>query len=128
MCVVSLRSPPSLCPMDQAKYVITAILAGICLLVIPWKRLPWNSYQLPPGPKREPIIQNMRNFPKKDWYKTFTNWQKEYGDVVYANVLGTPFLIVNSLEIAKELLEKRGNIYSGRIELYIFQLVSVSSK
>lgn len=114
--------------MDQTAYVITAILTGICLLALPWKRLFWSSYRLPPGPKREPIIQNLRNFPKKDWYMTFTNWQQEYGDLVYANVLGTPFLIVNSLEIAKELLEKRGNIYSGRLELNILLLVSVSSK
>lgn len=120
-----LQRVSSLRVMDYTAYIITAVLAGICLLVPPWKRLFTNSYRLPPGPKPEPIIQNLRNFPKREWYKTFTNWQQEYGDLVYANVLGTPFIVINSLDIAKELLEKRGNIYSGRFESHFLTLVSV---
>jgi len=41
---------------------------------------------------------------------------KEYGPLVYYNVLGKSMLIVNSYEAAKELLEKRGKIYSDRPE------------
>ncbi|KAL0958265.1 hypothetical protein HGRIS_000418 [Hohenbuehelia grisea] len=36
------------------------------------------------------------------------------GDIVYINVLGTPNLILGSLEAATDLLETRGNIYSDR--------------
>jgi hypothetical protein len=35
--------------------------------------------KLPPGPKRELLIGNMRNFPKKQWYETFSQWKEEYG-------------------------------------------------
>jgi hypothetical protein len=35
--------------------------------------------KLPPGPEREIIIGNMRNFPKKRWYETFSQWKQEYG-------------------------------------------------
>jgi hypothetical protein len=35
--------------------------------------------KLPPGPKREPFIGNLRNFPKQRWYETFTQWREEFG-------------------------------------------------
>ncbi|PVF92921.1 cytochrome P450 [Serendipita vermifera] len=70
--------------------------------------------KLPPGPKRDPFIGNFRNFPKVKWYETFTRWKREYGDLVYVNLVGTPIVICNSLEVAEELTGKRMNIYSER--------------
>jgi hypothetical protein len=35
--------------------------------------------KLPPGPKRDPLIGNLRNFPKQRWYETFTQWREEFG-------------------------------------------------
>jgi hypothetical protein len=35
--------------------------------------------KLPPGPKQEFLIGNLRNFPKKGWYETFTRWKEEIG-------------------------------------------------
>ena len=35
-------------------------------------------------------------------------------DILYASVLGNHFLILNSLEDAQELLERRASIYSDR--------------
>ncbi|PVF96178.1 cytochrome P450 [Serendipita vermifera] len=70
--------------------------------------------RLPPGPKRDFIIGNLRNFPKNRWYETFTRWKQEFGDIVYANVLGKQIIVCNSLEVAEELMGKRANIYSAR--------------
>jgi hypothetical protein len=36
------------------------------------------------------------------------------GDVIYLDLLGTHFLVINSLEDAEELANKRSNLYSGR--------------
>jgi hypothetical protein len=36
------------------------------------------------------------------------------GDVVYLDMMGTPFLIINSVEDAEELANKRSNNYSDR--------------
>lgn len=55
----------------------------------------------------------------------FTN-SGSVGDLVYLDVLGTSMLFVNSYELAQELFEKRGNVYSNRYQstvyndLYVF--------
>jgi hypothetical protein len=36
--------------------------------------------KLPPGPKQEFIIGNLRNFPKSRWYETFSRWKQEFGE------------------------------------------------
>ena len=36
------------------------------------------------------------------------------GEVVYAKLFHTPVVIVNSMNVARELMDKRGAIYSDR--------------
>ena len=43
------------------------------------------------------------------------------GDIVYVHVLGKPIVILNSIDAAKELLEKRGVNYSDRPRLVFIQ-------
>jgi hypothetical protein len=33
----------------------------------------------PPGPPKDPLIGNLRQFPKDNWWYVFSGWQKEYG-------------------------------------------------
>ena len=36
------------------------------------------------------------------------------GGLVYANLLGKDFIIINSVQVARDLLERRSSIYSER--------------
>ena len=90
----------------------------------------------PPGPRRFPLIGNLLQMPVDTPWLTFSDWRKEYGeslphycvydhglvigDVIHVDVLGKPILIVNSAQIAKELLDKRSSIYSDRPRLVCF--------
>nr|AEB40221.1 cytochrome P450 monooxygenase [Antrodia cinnamomea] len=47
-------------------------------------------------------------------WKTFAEWREKYGDMIFIRVLGGPVLVLNSLEVANDLLDKRGGIYSSR--------------
>lgn len=88
---------------------------------------------LPPGPKGWPIIGNILDFPKEYAWKRFVEWGSRYGQSVYpsyydflftlhyfpgdlicVNMLGQTVIIINSSRIARDLLEKRGSIYSSR--------------
>ncbi|PCH38732.1 cytochrome P450 [Wolfiporia cocos MD-104 SS10] len=73
-----------------------------------------RSHSLPPGPKRLPLLGNIRQIPLHHQYITFAEWANRYGDVVYAEVFGKPLLILNSVKAALDLLEKRSAVYSSR--------------
>jgi hypothetical protein len=90
--------------------------------------------RLPPGPKPQPIVGNLGQIPSDSPAKVFAEWGKIYGpshsqtdviflnwswarskgDVIYARVLGRPMVILNTVQAARDLLEKRSAIYSDR--------------
>ncbi|KAG9103974.1 hypothetical protein FRC06_006413 [Ceratobasidium sp. 370] len=55
--------------------------------------------------------------PTDENWKQFSKWGDQYGDVVYARVLNQDMVILNSYEVAVELLERRSAIYSSRPSL-----------
>ncbi|KIJ42237.1 hypothetical protein M422DRAFT_171280 [Sphaerobolus stellatus SS14] len=106
----SLHLPPSWWSLD---------VSAICIFFIFLYSLrKWIRKQyLPPGPKGWPIIGNVLDLPKeKEWLK-FTQWKETYGDIVYLSIMGSSVIILNSAEIAHEILFKKSNIYSERPHL-----------
>ncbi|EGN94698.1 hypothetical protein SERLA73DRAFT_187752 [Serpula lacrymans var. lacrymans S7.3] len=84
--------------------------AGYCA----WRSYSSRQYNLPPGPRPDPIIGNLRQFPQANQEKVFGEWGKEFGDVIYMQVFGQGVLVLNSVQAAHDLLETRGSIYSDR--------------
>ncbi|EED83945.1 predicted protein [Postia placenta Mad-698-R] len=67
---------------------------------------------LPPGPKTS--MFGSVDLPKTYPWKTYAQWKKTYGDVIYIHVFGNPIIVLNSAKAATELLDKRSSIYSSR--------------
>ncbi|RYP13624.1 hypothetical protein DL767_010634 [Monosporascus sp. MG133] len=62
---------------------------------------------------------NLHQVPKEKGYKRFQQWAAEYGPI-YSLVLGGTVVVVISSEYAmRDLLEKRGAIYSSRPDQYL---------
>ncbi|KDQ07018.1 hypothetical protein BOTBODRAFT_39161 [Botryobasidium botryosum FD-172 SS1] len=72
------------------------------------RRLP-----LPPGPKPELFIGNVRQMPRKQRWLKFAEWKKTYGDIVHAQAFGQHLVILNSYQLASQLLGPRA-LYSDR--------------
>ena len=91
---------------------------------------------LPPGPKPWPLIGNLLDMPRTDARAKFSEWGRVYGqisrffvlersspdfirigDVTYVTALGQDTVVINSLDAAAELLEKRSAQYSDRPSL-----------
>ncbi|KZP21555.1 cytochrome P450 [Athelia psychrophila] len=72
--------------------------------------------RLPPGPSGWPLIGNMFDVPRGPtiWIEYREMCKKYKSDIVYLNVLGKPMVVLNTLEAATELLERRSAIYSDR--------------
>ncbi|KXN81911.1 O-methylsterigmatocystin oxidoreductase [Leucoagaricus sp. SymC.cos] len=68
----------------------------------------------PPGPKGYPFVGAMFDLPQEKPWLVYDQWLKKYGDMVYFEVMGQPFLILGSLKRTTELFDKRSNKYSDR--------------
>ncbi|KAI4720577.1 cytochrome P450 [Aureobasidium sp. EXF-10727] len=94
--------------------VILIFALGACYLL----GLGSRPKNFPPGPPTLPIIGNLHQLPDKDEYLLFTKWAKKYGPI-YSIMVGSQALIVlSSVEVVKDLLDKRSAIYSDRPKAY----------
>ena len=72
--------------------------------------------KLPPGPKKFPILGNIKDFPP-DGTPEYQHWLKHkdlYGGISSVTVLGMTLVIVHDKKAAHELLEQTANKTSGR--------------
>ncbi|KIM77529.1 hypothetical protein PILCRDRAFT_825308 [Piloderma croceum F 1598] len=93
--------------------VLLTILFWI-LLIIHGRRQNPLGLPLPPGPAGLPLVGNVLNFPKMNSWLVAAQWRKEYGDLVYMQILGNRVIFANTYETAIDLLDKRSLIYSNR--------------
>ncbi|KAF9470940.1 putative monooxygenase [Pholiota conissans] len=93
----------------------TYATAFLAILVAGWfvyaKRAKKTSL---PGPPHLPLIGSMHHMPTKSAWLVFSEWNKVYGGIFHLDVLGKPIVVINSVKIAKDLLDKRSSIYSDR--------------
>lgn len=85
-------------------------------LVLAWRSVSKNSslLPLPPGPRLLPFVGNAFDIDVSHPWLTYTNWKAQHGDIVYSRVLGQHIIIINSIEVARQLLDKRSAKYSDR--------------
>lgn len=90
---------------------------------------------LPPGPTGWPVIGNILDMPASHEWRTFASWGDKWGtstsspiytrvkhsshlpklgDIMSVNLFGKRLVILNSFEVANELLDKKSIIYSDR--------------
>ncbi|KAI5918414.1 cytochrome P450 [Camillea tinctor] len=113
---------------SSANYFLSAnclTQAGLLILVsaIIWRILKIGSRpaNYPPGPPTLPLIGNLHQIPDTRKHVQFEKWAREYGPI-YSLMLGTKVMIVLNSDVAiKDLVDKRGAIYSSRPESYIGQ-------
>ncbi|KAI0030169.1 cytochrome P450 [Vararia minispora EC-137] len=71
----------------------------------------------PPGPQGWPLVGNLLDMPRTRIWDAFSRFREQYGDIMYMNVLGQPIVVISSVQIAQDLLDKRGAIYSDRPQM-----------
>lgn len=77
------------------------------------KRNP-RGLPLPPGPKGLPLVGNaFQNAHDQPW-EAYDTLCKEYGDILYLNLMGQDVIVLGSSRRAFDLLESRAKNYSDR--------------
>ncbi|KAH9980678.1 hypothetical protein BJV74DRAFT_735103, partial [Russula compacta] len=60
------------------------------------------------------IIGNLLHIPKEFSWHAYAHFSEKYGDVISFHVFGQVIVVLNSTKAAKDLLEKRGDVYCDR--------------
>lgn len=102
--------------MGISNTALCAILVLCFALVLKaWRNhIVRHGLPLPPGPKGLPLIGNIFDIDVSSPWKSYQEMGRRYGDLVYCNLLGNHFVIINSEKLAQELLDRRSHIYSDR--------------
>lgn len=118
-------------------YIVVYGAALFVLLFLAWRSVSKHSGRmpLPPGPRLFPFVGNAFDIDVSRPWLTYTNWKENYGrcltlptnttashtnagitlgDLVYSRVLGQHIIIIGSMQVARDLLDKRSVIYSDR--------------
>ncbi|OCH90107.1 cytochrome P450 monooxygenase [Obba rivulosa] len=93
---------------------LTVILLGLFCHLAYRKWAGRRALRLPPGPLQLPILGNVHQLPQDYQEKTLARWGRQYGDIVFAQLFRTPAVIISSVSVAKDLMEKRSANYSSR--------------
>ncbi|KAM5540993.1 hypothetical protein V8D89_005304 [Ganoderma adspersum] len=108
----------------------TVIVGTICLLLLP-RIVSFYRSKLrgrpPPGPPGHPLVGNVRDIPAPQeypWIK-YHEWCREYdSDIIQLSVFGSNIVVLDTLEAANELLDRRSTIYSGRPRMFMLTELS----
>ncbi|KAJ6548443.1 putative monooxygenase [Mycena capillaripes] len=105
----------SVSPSSATPHLATLLtVAAVTTVFLLSKALFSRRSDLPPGPRRLPLIGSALQIPRAYPWLKFTDWAKTYGNIVYVDVLGQPLVVLNSAKIARDLLDQRSAIYSDR--------------
>ncbi|KAF9477123.1 cytochrome P450 [Pholiota conissans] len=112
-------------PSSAALPIAGALLALVVVRqLIAWWTQSMQRLPYPPGPKPKPIIGNLFDFPTNDLAMRYHEWGQKYNsNILHAGALGNHIIVLNSLEDAEELLERRASNYSDRLQMPMIELM-----
>ncbi|KAI6155470.1 cytochrome P450 [Pisolithus tinctorius] len=117
----SLTSVGSLSPLEVEEILRSRVLLDVCIallvficLYITLRKPKVKGLSFPPGPRALPLVGNLLSLNTAEPWLSYTEWGKKYGDLLYVRLLGQNFIILNSENIARKLLDQRSSIYSDR--------------
>ena len=122
---------------EQARLAFGCAIFTVAALVWRWKRTK-HKLPLPPGPPLEPIIGIARSLPSTHQWIKFAEWSKMWGesfsllpchrlpqqrvgDVMYTPIFGKPIIVLNSIDSARDLLDKKGSNFSDRPRTVVYE-------
>lgn len=111
--------------LDTSKPLLFVAVAIIAIIPLLYKRFTRSKgLPLPPGPPAEPLLGHLRVIPIDHPEYDYTRWGKQYGsDILHFSMLGRSIIVLNSVEAARQLMDKRGANYADRPRFALFEVM-----
>lgn len=111
--------------------ILTLVLVLLALYLL-WSRAVGQRNRHPPGPSRLPLLGSVHHLSQEYQHKKLAELAETYGlsqtsirgvlhslsavpgDVMYLQLFRWPAVVLNSVQAAQDLFEKRSSIYSDR--------------
>jgi len=124
----------------MSRFLSFLIAVIVALLLRKYVASRKKHLRYPPGPKPLLFVGNMLDLPTEDVPNVYIEWGKKYrsesnqiiflvlpnrrvkGSILHASALGSHVVVVNKLEDAIELFERRARLYSDRPEYPVLKL------
>ncbi|CAH0045051.1 unnamed protein product [Clonostachys solani] len=79
---------------------------------------------LPPGPPGEALLGHLRVIPTDHPEYAYTQWGKDYNsDILHFSMLGRSIIVLNSVQAARDLMDKRGANFADRPRFVLFEVM-----
>ncbi|KAI9441764.1 cytochrome P450 [Lactarius indigo] len=104
-------------------FVLLSSLVGVLALRAFWDHRRRRGTPYPPGPRPLPLIGNVFDIPQDYSWLAYTEFSKKYGDIQSFHIFGQVIVVLSSTKATKDLLEKRGDIYSDRPVVPFFEMM-----
>ncbi|ESK90559.1 cytochrome [Moniliophthora roreri MCA 2997] len=111
-------------PWPDSNLVTFILLSSLAWLVPKILRVGRRESYLPPGPPTVPVLGNLHVFPTASAHIKFAEWGQQYGDIYSLKISSGNAVVVNSMEAAAELLDKRGATTAERPKLHMVDKVT----
>ncbi|KAJ7087514.1 cytochrome P450 [Mycena epipterygia] len=108
--------------MSLSVFPLALFAAGAAFIYLVTRQWYRHASALPPGPPRDPVLGHLRQMPSEKAPLVFHEWAKTYGDVMCLKLPGQTIIILDSLQAAEDLFEKRSSIYSDRPRFHLYEL------
>ncbi|TFK67284.1 cytochrome P450 [Pluteus cervinus] len=100
--------------MDPPSMFLAVLFTlSIVLAIVIRPNGPKSRPTMPPGPKGLPFLGNVLQIPAFQFLR-LTEWKEQFGLIFSLNLAGQQVVVINSVKIAVDLLERRSGLYSDR--------------
>ncbi|KAK8088537.1 cytochrome P450 [Apiospora hydei] len=104
---------------EYLSWACLSILVASLVTLVRFSLKSLRPRNYPPGPPALPFIGNVHHFATPKPFLKFAEWRAKYGDIIGLKTGPGNLVVLNSARLVRDLLDKRGSIYSGRPNDYI---------